>query len=384
MTFDFDEPLDRRASGSEKWDEAVLERIFGRKDVLPLWVADMDFRSPPAAARTLQEHAHAGEFGYRLESNDLLPAIADWYRTRHDMPVDPAHLIQTPGVMSGIAASIQLLSKGGDGVIIQPPVFFEFDKYVRVNHRRVVENPLRLHEGRYTFDLDDLETKAADPATALLILCNPHNPVGRAWTKEELTGLSAVCRKHGVRIISDEIYGDVVFAPHRFVPMAQVDDSVVTCFSPAKTFNVGGIVGGLLHTPEDRLAAQCRALLDSLALTKTNDVANAVTHAVYREGAPWLDEVMNYLAENVNYARQRIDALPGVKLIEPDATFLLWLDLHEAASDVPDLLVNRAQLALGHGALYGTGGIGFARMCIACPRSILAEAFDRLERALSS
>jgi len=382
MSFDFDERLDRRASGAEKWNEGVLERVFGRSDVLPLWVADMDFRSPPAAATYLRQRAAVGEFGYEIKPADLAATIRDWYRARHDWDFDPAHLVLSPSVMTGVAAAIQLWTEPGDGVVVQPPVFFEFDTYIRRNHREVIENTLRFRDGRYTFDLDDLESKTSDPKTKLLVLCNPHNPVGRAWTRDELRDLHAVCRKRGVHIVSDEIHGDLAYAPTRYTPLATIDEDAITCLSPAKTFNVGGVTGGVVHIRDEGLRERFIALQRTLGLMKTNALANGITRAVYRDGAEWLDAAMKYLAGNVEYARERIATIAGVELVEPDATFLLWLDLRGTGTDVRDLLVNRARLALNLGEMFGAGGEGFARLCIACPRSVLIEAFDRLESAV--
>ena len=382
MTLDFDEPLDRRASGSEKWSEAVLERVFGSSDVLPLWVADMDFRAPPEAVRALLECASSGDLGYRVQPADLRASILDWFALRHGWRMRAEELVLTPGVMTGVAAGIQLLSERGEGVIVQPPVFFEFDTFLRRNHREIVENPLRFENGRYAIDFDDLAAKASRRDVKLLILCNPHNPVGRAWSPHELERLCAICSEHGVHVISDDIHCDLAFAPARYTPAAAAGEVAISCFSPAKTFNVGGFTGGFVHIQDDALRERFIALLRTLGLMKNNGAAHAITAAVYRAGGPWLDATMDYLAANLRYARERMGALPGVELVEPDATFLVWLDFRAANVDARTLLIDRARLALSLGELFGTGGSGFARMCIACPRSILAEAFDRLDRAL--
>jgi len=384
MTFEFDSSLDRRASGAEKWDKDVLARLFGRSDVLPLWVADMDFGAPEAVQDFLAARAGRGDHGYDVEPPRLRATVAEWLRTRHDWGIDPDHLTAVPGVISALGAAVQLLTEPGDGVIIQPPVFFYFASTIRKNDRRVVSNPIRLVDGRYEIDFEDLEAKAADPKTKLLMLCSPHNPVARVWTRAELERVAEICARHDVRVVADEIHGDIIYANHAFVSVAAVDPAAVIAFSPAKTFNVAGITGGFAHIADDAIRMRFREHLGRIGLPKANALIQGVTEAVYRDGGPWLDALLKYLGDNVEYARNRLDSIPGVTLVEPDGTYLLWLDFRELGLDrkaLRSFLVERARLGLNAGSSFGREGAGFARMCIACPRSTLNEAFDRLEAA---
>ena len=381
---DFDELLDRRSTGSEKWNPAQLERFYGSSDVLPLWVADMDFRSPAAAAAYLHARSDIDEFGYEIELPTLRPTVANWCADRHRWAVDPEHLIRSVGVLNVLGAAVQLHSEPGDGVIIQPPVFFEFATIVRRNGRKPVNNPLRLVDGRYEMDFEDLDKKAADPKSKLLMLCNPHNPVARVWTADELRRLNEICRRHGVHVVSDEIHGDIVYAGHLYTPFARIAEDATVAIAPAKSFNVAGITGAFAHIANDAARERYREFQRRLGLLKNNPLINGVTEAVYRDGAEWLDALLGYLRRNVNYVRERLDNIDGVSLIEPDGTYLLWLDFRGLGMDRKQLrafLSERARLALNAGSSFGREGAGFARMCIACPGSTLEEAFDRLERA---
>jgi len=382
---DFDELLDRRATGAEKWNPAQLEGIYGTSDVLPLWVADMDFRSPAAAGAYLHARADVDEFGYEIEPPQVRPTIANWYATRHGWPLDPEHLTATHGVVNVLGAAVQLYTEPGDGVIIQPPVFFYFALTVRRNERKLVNNALRLVDGRYEMDFEDLEAKAADPRNKLLILCNPHNPVARVWTADELRRVDETCRRHGVHVVSDEIHGDIVYPGHVYTPYARVAEDATTALSPAKTFNVAGITGAFAHIADDTARQRFKEFQRRLGLMKKNALEQGVTEAVYRDGAEWVDALMGYLGRNVAYVRERLDQIEGVELIEPDGTYLMWLDFRALGFDRKQLgtfLVERARLGLNAGSVFGREGAGFARMCIACPGRTLEEAFDRLERAV--
>jgi len=386
----FDEPTDRSAYPTLKLDETMLNDLFGSDDVLPLWVADMDFPAPDAVIEALRRRVDHGIYGYEIRPDGPYEAMADWYGRRYNWTIDRDHIVPGASVLNAISILIEQHSEEGDGVILQPPVFFEFGMAIKANHRRRVKNPLRVVGDRYEMDYEDLEAKAADPGTNILILCNPHNPVGRVWTRDELARAAEICGRHGVLIISDEIHGDIVYPPHRYTPLgslsAEVAQRSVTCLSPAKTFNVAGAVDAVavIANSEDR--ERFDAFVERYQITRPNVFTSAAVEAAYREGEAWLEALLVTLQGNVDFVRTFLAAnVPGVKLVEPEGTYLLWLDFRELGLDAKELarfLAGEAKLALNAGYWFGREGAGFARMNIACPRSVLAEAMARLAQAV--
>jgi len=386
----FDEPTDRSAYPTLKLDETMLNDLFGSDDVLPLWVADMDIPAPDAVIEALRRRVDHGIYGYEIRPDGPYEAMADWYGRRYNWTIDRDHIVPGASVLNAISILIEQHSEEGDGVILQPPVFFEFGMAIKANHRRRVKNPLRVVGDRYEMDYEDLEAKAADPGTNILILCNPHNPVGRVWTRDELARAAEICGRHGVLIISDEIHGDIVYPPHRYTPLgslsAEVAQRSVTCLSPAKTFNVAGAVDAVavIANSEDR--ERFDAFVERYQITRPNVFTSAAVEAAYREGEAWLEALLVTLQGNVDFVRTFLAAnVPGVKLVEPEGTYLLWLDFRELGLDAKELarfLAGEAKLALNAGYWFGREGAGFARMNIACPRSVLAEAMARLAQAV--
>ena len=395
----FDQILNRRAYPSFKWHDQALQEHFGNDQALPFWVADMDFPAPPAVLESLQKRVEHGVFGYEYKTDGYFDALLGWYANRHQWTIDPAHIEACPSVLNAVSILINQHSEAGDGVIIQPPVFFEFRQIIRSNGRRIVKNPLlfengrveRERSGRYQIDFADLEIKAANPKNKLLILCNPHNPIGRVWTREELTQVGVICQQHNVLIIADEIHGDIIYPPHRYTPLASISKELAqisfTCLSPAKTFNIAGMVDAITVIPNETHRAQFRDFAHRYQINKTNVFALAAIEAAYRQGEPWLDELLTYLQSNVDFLRAYLQKnIPQISLVEPEGTYLVWLNFAGLGLDAKALerfLAQKAQIALNPGYWFGREGAGFARMNIACPQSILQEALVRLARAVA-
>jgi cystathionine beta-lyase len=386
---DFDLVIDRSGSPAEKWNKPALLKHFGRDDLLPFWVADMEFKAPPTVYGSLIERAENGIFGYEYKQASLYNAIIQWYSTRHHWKIDKPDLRFSRGILNAISMFINLHTEEGDGIIIQPPVFFEFRLAIRDNKRNVIRNPLKRIDERYQMDFDDLEEKAADPRTKMLILCNPHNPVGRVWGRDELQRVGEICKKHHVLVVSDEIHGDFVFKGHKYIPFASISDEIArnsfTCLSPAKTFNIAAVTDGIVIIRNEEFRKQYDQFSGQLLINKTNAFSVVAMETAYQTGGEWLDQVLDYLQGNLSYLNDYlIDRIPKVRLVEPEGTFLAWLDFRELGMEAKELevfLAEKARLALNSGYWFGRQGAGYARMTIACPQSMLKEALARLEHA---
>ncbi len=387
-----DEIIDRQQYPTQKWHPQDLKQHFGRVDLLPFWIADMDFSAPPIVVEKLVARAQQGVYGYEYRPDSFFDSIITWYAQRHHWKIAASQIQPCPGVLSAIAILINQHSVEGDGIIVQPPVFFEFRSIIRKNHRKIVKNPLQFAVGRYQIDFDDLEAKAADPRNKILILCNPHNPIGRVWTQEELTQVDEICRRHHVRVIADEIHGDIVYQPHRYMPFASLSapaaDNAFICLSPAKTFNLAGMIDGMVIIANDKDRQLYDNFADRYQINRNNVFSTAAIEIAYRQGSAWLDELLDYLWQNILYVQNFLDRhIPQIKLVKPEGTYLIWADfrgLGLEASDLARFLAQEAGLALNSGFWFGREGAGFMRMNIACPRSLLEEAMMRLKSAVGN
>lgn len=387
----FDKLIDRRVYPTQKWNPADLQQFFGSEAVLPFWIADMDFPAPTAVLEALQKRVAHGIFGYEYKKDSYFAAVTDWYKTRHGWNLPREHIQFGPGVLASLAILINQHSAEGEGVILQPPVFFEFKQVIRKNGRKLSKNPLILEGSQYRMDFADLEAKAADPRNKILILCNPHNPIGRVWTREELAQVDEICRRHNVRVIADEIHGDIVYPPHQYTPFASLSeaaaDNAFILFSPAKTFNLAGMIDGMAAIANKSDRHLYDQFVDRYQVNRNNVFTAVAVETAYREGGPWLDELLAYLYQNAVFTGQFLaENVPQVKLIEPEGTYLVWLDFRGLGLDVKALqnfLAQEAGLALNAGHWFGREGAGFARMNIAVPRPLLEEAMGRLEKAVS-
>jgi cystathionine beta-lyase len=383
----FDEVIPRGNTDSTKYDD--LKQRYGRPDLLPLWVADMDFRVPDCVTAALRRLVDHGIYGYHLKTPKYTQAIADWWTRRHRYAVDPAHILFTPGVVPAISHLVQALSAKGDGVILQPPVYHPFFWAIRTNERRILENRLLERGGVYSIDFDDLEAKARE--AKLLILCNPHNPVGRVWRREELERIAEICLRHNVVILSDEIHNDLVFSPHRHTPIAglsrDVDRNTVTCHAASKTFNVASLSTAYVLIRDAGVREAVRKVSEPLHVEALNPFGLVATAVAFAEGEPWLDALLDYLRGNDRFLREFLAAhLPRVKASPLEGTYLSWLDFRSyglSPQTLKDCIIQKARLALNDGPMFGPGGEGFQRMNIGCPRSVLGQALDQLAAALA-
>ncbi len=385
-----DAVVDRTEVPTLKFDGEVLESIFGEKDLWPSWVADMDFQTSQKIQHALCQRVGHGIYGYEGSSNALSVAVSAWYGKRHKWQLNPDHILFSPRTLSSISALITLFSEEGEGVIIQPPVFYDFKMIINANKRRLVKNPLNLESEVYQMDFDHLETVAADPNNNLLILCNPHNPIGRVWPKEDLSKLSEICIENNVFIITDEIHGDVTYRCN-YTPLASISheasENCATCISPIKSFNLAGVANSMIVIDDNEKRSTCENWFNRLEVNRNNVFATSAMLAAYTDGEPWLDQVIEYLEQNIETLRNYLQQLiPSVKIIEPEGTYLIWLDFRELGFDVKRLetfLAQEAKIAGNPGHWFGREGAGFARINIACPRSILVKALENLEKAVS-
>lgn len=385
--FNFDEEIDRREVPALKHHSVVLGNDGAH--LFPAGVADMDFRVAPAITKAMSARVDHGVFGYEAVPKDLMPALTAWLKSRHGWAVDEAHVLRAPNVLNALAMSANLFTSPGDGIVIQPPVFFDFADIITENGRRIVENPLLHEDGRYTMDFAGLERLASDPATRMLFLCNPHNPVGRVWTRAELLQLDEICRRHNVLVVSDEIHGDLVFPGHVFTPFASLGDlaavNSITCLSPAKSFNIAACSSAFTVVADEDKRRVFQAENSRLTVNKNNAFASAAMVAAYRNGGEWLDQALIYLQGNLDLLRANISDIPGVALVEPEGTFLAWLDfrgLALAPETLTEFLRAKAGWAITRGPAFGPSGEGFGRMNFACTRARLRDALDSLSRAV--
>lgn len=388
MPVDFDTVPNRRGTNCFKYDFA---REMGMpEDVLPLWVADMDFPTAPAVLERLHALAEHGIFGYTGVKDAYFSAVHNWYAQRFGWETQRSWLVTTPGVVFAIAIAIRAFTQKGDAILIQQPVYYPFANKVTENDRQLVVNPLVLKNGRYEMDFADMERKIVDNRVKMLLLCSPHNPVGRVWTKEELLRVGEICQKHGVLVVSDEIHADFTYAGHTHRVFASVKsefaDFTITCTAPSKTFNLAGLQNSNIFIPNRQLRHAYKKELSACGCGGTNCMGMAACQAAYEAGADWLEQLKQYLAGNLAYIRQFLrEKLPDIALIEPDGTYLVWLDLRKLGlteQQQRQLIVQDAKLWLDTGTLFGQGGDGFERINIACPRATIKQAMQRLERAV--
>lgn len=388
--YDFDKIVDRRGTDALAVD--ALQERFGRADLMPMWVADMDFETPQFITDALKKRLEHSLFGYTMEPKDYRPAVLDWLKTHHGWDVKDEWLSYIPGIVKGIGMAINVFVKSDEKVIIQPPVYHPFRLTPLGNKREVVYNPLReTPEGSYAMDFDNLE-KVADSKCRMLILSNPHNPGGVVWSAETLARLASFCHRHNIIVLSDEIHCDMVHPGHRHVPFATVSAEAAACSitfgAPSKTFNIAGIVSSYAIVPDDALRARFYSWLKANELDEPTIFSPIATIAAFREGEEWRRQMLEYVEGNIDYVESFIkENIPGIRVWRPQASFLVWLDCRKLGlghEELVSLFINVARLALNDGAMFGKEGSGFMRMNIGCPRSKLKEALTRLDAAVKA
>lgn len=386
----FDELIGRRNTGSLKWD--VLEERFGSGELLPLWVADMDFRAPPAVIKALSSRVGHGIYGYMTIPPSYYESVASWFQRRYSWDLRKEWIVFIPGVVPAVNFAIQAMTKPGDSIIVQSPVYYPFFRSVEHNGRNLLNNQLKFVDGRYEMDFDDLRRKARDPSAKLMILCSPHNPVGRVWTKEELQELGDICLENGVTVVSDEIHSDLVHPGFRHTNFASISEKFaqnsITCTSITKTFNLAGLQVSNIIIPNEKIRKDFNAAAEASIELMPNSFAADAVSAAYDHSEDWLDDLLLYLKGNLDFLREFVnESLPDVKFIETEGTYLVWLDFREVEPDpvkLETLMRKNAGVALDEGYIFGPGGEGFERINIACPRTMLKKALEQIASAVDS
>ncbi|NLM43676.1 MAG: pyridoxal phosphate-dependent aminotransferase [Clostridiales bacterium] len=384
----FDILVNRKNTDCIKWDG--LKEIYGKDDILPLWIADMDFESSPEIIDALINRSEHGVFGYPLISAKIFEPFIEWNKRRNGLNIDQEWILTCPGLVTGFTLGILAFTKEGDGVMIQTPVYPPFHSSVKNNNRILIENQLIEKEGYYTIDFEDFERKIRENNVKLFILCNPHNPVGRVWTLEELERMAEICLKYDVKIFSDEIHSDLILKGYKFKSILSLDEKykkiIISAMAPSKTFNIAGLTASMVLIPDEDTRETYDKVRQSLSIGMLNIFGLTALEAAYRHGEQWLEEVMSYIEDNFDYMISFIkEEMPHVKCRKPEATYLGWLDfrnIYPKQDDLNDFLINKAKVALNSGLTFGKQGEGFVRINLGCPRSILEEALNRIRTAL--
>ena len=381
--YDFDKVIDRRNTGSVKVD-FIKENGFP-EDTIPLWVADMDFETAPEIKEALKKTAEFGVFGYTIYQKSYFEAVHSWFQRRFDWNVEAEWMLQTPGVVFALSAAVRAFTNKGDAILIQRPVYYPFSRVIEQNERVLVNSPLVYKEGTYHMDFVDFEEKILANQVKLFILCNPHNPVGRVWNKEELCRIGEICRKHHVFVVADEIHCDFIRPGHEHINFASLGESFaqncMVCTAPSKTFNLAGLQISNIFIPNEERRNQMKQELQRLGYEETGVFGITACEAAYRYGENWLKELLEYLEGNLTYIKEFIkEKLPKISLIEPQGTYLIWLDV-SAYGYTPEQIKTRlrseARLWLDEGEMFGEEGAQFIRINIASPRSVIQRAMER-------
>lgn len=390
MKYDFDEIVDRKNTNSLKHDFA--NRRGKPEDVIPLWVADMDFRTLREVTEALVKSSQHGIFGYSETNHEYFSTLQKWYSENFKWNIQPNWLVKTPGIVFAISMAVRTFTNKGDGVIIQTPVYYPFSETILANERLLVKNSLVYENNSYHIDFNDFEEKVIANKVKLFILCNPHNPVGRVWTEEELIRLGDICVKNDIIIISDEIHADFIYEGYKHSIFANLkseySDITITCTAPSKTFNLAGLQVSNVFIQNKDIKKKFKAEIVKSGYSQLNTMGLLACKAAYDFGKEWLDQLKNYLSDNLTFVRNfLLERLPQIKLVEPQGTYLLWLDfkaLNLTQEELDSLIVNEAKLWLDSGLMFGQEGEGFQRINIACPRKILEKALFQLEKAVNS
>jgi len=390
MKYDFDKLIDRKNTNSVKYD--FLEENGFLPDTIPLWVADMDFPAPAPVIERLKEAAAHGVFGYSEAKEQYFKSVHEWFSIKYGFDTKPEWMVITPGVVFAIVAAIRAFSKEGEGILIQRPVYYPFERLIKNNNRKLINNPLLYKNEKYSIDFEDFERKLCTENVKLFILCSPHNPVGRVWSKEELTQIGELCLKYKVVVVSDEIHCDFTYADYRHTSFAAIcpefAQNSIICTSPSKTFNLAGLQIANIFIPNTELRQQFKKEISKTGFGGLGTFGLVACEAAYGFGDEWLLQLKAYLQGNLDFVREYINKyLPNIRLIEPEGTYLLWIDfsgLNLSDKQINNIIKNKARLWLSDGSIFGEEGKGFQRINIACPRKYLNDALLRLQQSLDS
>lgn len=389
MKYDFDTVLNRQGTGSVKWDFA--DQFFKIKGILPMWVADMDFKSPAPVIEALKKVADHGIFGYTGVPDSYYEAVIGWMKRRHQWDIQKDWMVLTTGVVPAIRLLVKAFTRPGDQVVVQTPVYYPFFDAIKDNGCEILDNPLYLQGEQYVMDFADLESKISS-RTKMILLCSPHNPISRVWTKDELQRLGDLCLRHDILVVSDEIHGDIVYPGFKHIPFSTVSPDfasrAIVCTAASKTFNLPGLKTSNIIIADPELKRRFTTTMRQCTASSPNLFGTVATEAAYRDGEPWLEQLLAYLQGNIEFIRGFLnEKLPSVKLIQPQGTYLLWVDFRHCGIG-PDKLGTcireDARVGTEAGTLFGCTEAGFERMNIACPRSVLVEAMNQIEKAIKS
>ena len=401
MKHPFDAEVDRRGTNSLKWEfiqqgKDLLhwehtDRFFGENRILPMWVADMDFRCPEPVVKALIARAQEGIYGYTAPTDAFYQSVVSWMARRHGWEITPQWICITPGVVPALNMLVRTFISPGDRVLIQPPVYYPFYSAIENNGGEVVTNPLVYESGRYRMNFADFEEKAKDPRVKMVILCSPHNPVGRVWSRDELLRFGEICIENNVLVVSDEIHGDLIYKGHAFTPFAKISRDFaqhsIICTAPSKTFNMAGLQTSCIIIPNDDLRPRFGKILQADGLVLAGSFGIVALQAAYDHGEEWLEQALSYLQANLEYLEAYVaEHIPQMSVIRPEGTYLVWLDCRRLGLDklgLTRLMMEVARVYLDEGFIFGPEGEGFERINIACPRSILDEALDRIRNAIA-
>ncbi|WP_082795215.1 MalY/PatB family protein [Alkalihalobacillus trypoxylicola] len=386
MKEQFNEVINRTGTNSLKWD--MLNERFGSDEILPLWVADMDFRAPEPVLKALKDKIDHGIFGYPAHAKSLDLAVQSWLKRRYDWKVDENAFVYTLGVVPALSYLIQTFTEPGDEIIIQTPVYYPFYDVIEKNNRTIIRNPLKMEDLRFEMDFEQLEASISSQ-TKMLLLCHPHNPGGRVWKRDELEKLVSICKKHNIYIVSDEIHADLLYKGQKHIPIASIDeemkDRIFTCLAPSKTFNLAGMQASYVVIEDAKKRLEFKK---HLALTFTgmnNSFAEVAMEAAYKGGEEWLQHLMDYIEDNYKLVVDTLSkSMPKIKWMQPEGTYLLWLDFSELGmtpSERKTWLIEEAKVGFNHGSMFGEEGSQFERMNLACSASTIKEAMQRLQNA---
>ena len=387
---DFDKVVDRKNTSCLKYDFAVKRGMPA--DILPLWVADMDFKTSSYIQDAVAAQAEHGIYGYTESGDSYFEAVQSWFFTHYDWKVEEKWLVKTPGVVFALAMAVQAFTQENDAVMIQQPVYYPFSGVIKDNGRRIIDNTLVQDEaGSYHMDLADFEEKIIREKVKLFFLCNPHNPVGRAWTREELEKIGDICYKHHVLIVSDEIHADFVYNRKHQVLVnlkKEYEEITITCTAPSKTFNIAGLQVSNIFIPDNQLRHRFKRQIAASGYSQLNAAGLVACEAAYRYGEEWYNGVKAYIRENISFTKKFLEErIPKVKMLEPEGTYLVWVDFRALSlsnRELEDLIIHKAGLWLDSGAIFGAAGEGFQGINVACPRVTLQTALEKIETAVNN
>ncbi|MDG1901211.1 MAG: PatB family C-S lyase [Bacteroidales bacterium] len=380
--YDFDKIVERENTSSIKYDMRM--QMFGKEDITPLWVADMDFETPDFVREAIVKRAQHPIYGYSLRGETYTNSIIDWVERKHDWKINEDWIVFSPGIVPALNFATLALTKPGDAILVQPPVYFPFFTAATDHDRILTESTLIYKHGGYTIDFDDFAAKAK--YAKLFFFSSPHNPTGRVWTREELVQIASICLDNDVIIVSDEIHNDLIFPNKKHIPIATISDEIaditITCIAPSKTFNLAGMATSSLIISNHNLREKMQTIIDSLHISLGNVFGAIASEAAYTHGYDWVIALMEYVSGNLDVLRSTlISTNSRIKLVEPEATYMAWLDFNDTGYDddkIKNIIINEAKLGLSHGPIFGVGGSGFQRINLASPRTIVSSASDRL------